>query len=143
MWEVKHCSVSQFPHQEKWKQFVLLLHLNPGNFQNRDGLKITESSPKTRQVPSPHCQRHLTQGEEKIKSTGPGAASSPSCLSGCHKTNSHWVGLGSATCSPRPLWAWQPPAALWHLGRGRETLPRGMWAMEVHSLLKCLTQLQL
>lgn len=40
MWEVKHCSVSQFPHQEKWKQFVLLSHLNPGSSQNGDGLKL-------------------------------------------------------------------------------------------------------
>lgn len=38
MWcgQAKHCSVSQFPHQEKWKQFVLLSHLtyiNPQTFQ--------------------------------------------------------------------------------------------------------------
>lgn len=116
MWcgQAKHCSVLQFPHQEKWKQFVLLSHLtyiNPQTFQTGLVSNRIEAQQQKRQAPSPLYQCHLAQWKEQIKNTAPGATSSPSCFLGCQKTNSHWVRLVSATCNPSLVWAQQPSAA--------------------------------
>lgn len=97
-----------------------------------------EAQEQTGQTPSPLWQCHLTQRKEQIKNTGPCAPWSPSCFSGCHKTNSHWVRLVSATRSPS-----SHQLLYGALDGGMGALPSGMQGTAVSSVLRHLTQLQL
>lgn len=118
MWcgQVKHCSASQFPHQEKLKQFALLSH-----FTNTEPFSPTSPIQnhtlfKTGLEPSSKWSRHalvfLEPSHTKQKANKPSVLSS--CFSGCHKPDSRRVRQRAAL------------AAFWHDRRQHEDLSRGM-----------------
>lgn len=81
------------------------------NFSERGWTLITQKhSSKRRQRPLLFVSATSHDGK-RAENTGPGAPSSPSCLSGCHQTHSLWVHLVRAMRSPSLVWARQPSAA--------------------------------
>lgn len=157
MWEVKHCSVSQFPHQEKWKQFVLLSHLNPGSSQNGDGLKLQRRTALKQGRYPLHIISAISHEKRREKTLGqvlhPLPPASRAVIKPIH-TGQVWSvppaapalpGLGSHQLLSATLDMAQGCAkgavAVQVPSGGTEDFLRGNWAVEVHPLLKCLTQL--